>query len=841
MNNQENNSHEIEDSTSGLSIDKIQNYELKWIHKWESEKTYKLDENSSKPKFYCLVMFPYPSGRIHVGHVRNYAIGDAIARYKRLNGFNVLHPIGWDSFGLPAENAAIKNQIPPLDWTLSNIASMNTQLKRMGISYDWDRELATCKEEYYKWNQYFFLQMYKKGWVYKKEAPVNWCNECSTVLANEQVIDGCCWRHEKQPVIKKKLAQWFFKITDFSEELLEGHNLLEAGWPKRALLMQKNWIGKSYGAEVHFKVSELNDTIVVFTTRLDTIYGVSYIAIAPEHEILNKITNPEYVSKIEEFRNRIGLLSDIERENVNLKDGIFVGIYAEHPLTKEKVPVYTANFVLPNYGTGAVMAVPAHDQRDFEFAKKYNLPIKVVIAKDKNNIPVSTNLSEAFTEEGILVDSNLYNNLISAEARKTISADLEKVNLGKQKIQYRLRDWLLSRQRYWGTPIPIIYCNTCGTVPVTEENLPVKLPYLTKFSGKENPLLSSNEFLHTSCPKCGKEAKRETDTMDTFVDSSWYYLRYLSPKLDTSAIDSKLQSKFMPVDQYVGGIEHANMHLLYARYFTKVLNKLGYCDVEEPFINLLTQGMVIKDGAKMSKSLGNVVDPDALIAKYGVDTVRLFVFFAAPPEKDLEWSDFGVEGAFRFVKRTYRFVSEMVKVTYLTTSPNIKLNNPSIDDLLTQTHKTIKEFTKDFERQSYNTCVAYLMKLMNLFYALDLKNLEDETNKKVLSFSVTSFLIMLQPFAPHISLELLEQIGMSAETDLKWPTYIEEFTHDSNLTIAIQINGKLRDTITVSVSLNEAMILEEAKKSEKVASQLEGKVIKKSIFVPNKLVNFVVI
>ena len=829
----EDNSQKIQED-SGLSIQKIQEYENKWISKWESEKTYHFDETSSKPKYYCLVMFPYPSGRIHVGHVRNYSIGDAIARYKRLNGFNVLHPIGWDSFGLPAENAAIKNQIPPFDWTMSNIASMNTQLKRLGISYDWSREIATCKEEYYKWNQFFFLKMYEKGWVYKKEALVNWCDECNTVLANEQVVDGYCWRHDKVLVIKKKLAQWFFKITDFSEDLLVGHKELEAGWPKRALLMQKNWIGKSLGAQVSFKVKGNQEVISIFTTRLDTIYGVTYLAVAPEHSILNYM-DTDRKTQLEVFRKKVLAMSDMDRENINLKEGFFTGLYAIHPLTNEDIPIYTANFVLSTYGTGAVMSVPAHDQRDFEFAKQYNLPIKISIVATPNS--TLETLQEAFTEEGILVNSSTYSGLTSQEAKEAIGIALEKQNIGLRTVQYRLRDWLISRQRYWGTPIPIIYCNHCGIVPVEEANLPVRLPYLTSFSGKENPLLSSEEFMNTTCPKCNAPARRESDTMDTFVDSSWYYFRYLSPKLSTEAFAANMQLNFMPVDQYIGGIEHANMHLLYARYFTKILHKLGYSTVQEPFTNLLTQGMVIKDGAKMSKSLGNVVDPDPLMAQYGADTVRLFVFFAAPPEKDLEWSDSGVEGAFRFIKRSYRFVTEIAKVRYTPNSPK-KCENVALDDLLVQTHKIIKDLSKDFDKQSYNTCVSYLMKLLNSLYAIPTEELSKESS--ILSFSVTSFLIMLQPFAPHISSELLETIGLSNKENICWPVYSQELTHDTTLTIAIQVNGKLRDTILVPSHLSQDEVVAIAQSSEKVKVYITGQNLKKTVFVPNKLVNFVV-
>ncbi|MDH5721151.1 MAG: leucine--tRNA ligase [Spirochaetia bacterium] len=828
-----------------LTAEKFTKYENHIIENWKVNKTYENKVNSNKEKYYCLVMFPYPSGRIHMGHVRNYTMGDVVARYKILKGFDVLHPMGWDAFGLPAENAAIKNQTPPAKWTYENISAMRKQLIRMGYSYDWSKEIATCKPGYYKWNQFIFLKMFEKGWAYKKKAPVNWCNECDTVLANEQVVDGCCWRHEKTAVEKKELSQWFFKITDFAEDLLDGHEKIKNGWPNRVLTMQKNWIGKSKGTKVLFKL-EKGGELEIFTTRIDTLFGVSYMATAPEHPLLETVEYEKYKKDIFDFKNKISKMSDIDRENPDLKEGIFTGLYAIHPFTNEKIPVYAANFVLPQYGTGAVMAVPAHDQRDFEFAKKYNLPVKTVIFPNEKTSALDENLTEAYTEYGILKNSGIFDNLTSEEALEKITKELASKNQGSFKIQYRLRDWLLSRQRYWGTPIPVVYCENCGLTAEKEENLPVILPENVKFD-KASPLPQMKEFVDTKCPKCNGPAKRETDTMDTFIDSSWYFLRYLSARDDENIFSKETADKFLPVDQYIGGIEHANMHLLYSRYFTKALHKLNFIAHDEPFKNLLTQGMVIKDGAKMSKSLGNVVDPDLLIEKYGADTIRIFTMFAAPPEKDLDWSDSGVEGSYRFIKRIYRFIQPLTDKYNLTIdfqSAGLK-GNQKETALIKLTHKTISVITDDLEKFSFNTAIARLMEYVNFLYAdyFDDKDIEftlKEVSIDVLSYSLSVFLTLLLPYAPFISVHFLTKMGLKSEDDLIWPSFNPDFIVEDKMKIVIQINGKLRDQIEIEKDASKENILISAKNAEKAKKFLEGKNIVKEIYVPGKLVNLVI-
>ena len=837
-----------------LNIKKIHEYEKKWMSQWEVEKTYYISNSSEKKKYYVLVMFPYPSGKIHMGHVRNYSIGDVLARYKRLKGYQVMHPIGWDSFGLPAENAAIKNNIAPAKWTYANINTMRSQLKRLGFSYDWERELATCDKKYYHWNQYIFLQFLKKGWAYKKEAWVNWCEKCSTVLANEQVINGACWRHEDTKIQKKNLSQWFFKITDFANELLKDHKIIKAGWPNQVLSMQKHWIGKSKGALVDFKLSQesrktmlqTNDQkIKVFTTRLDTIFGATYVAVAPEHPILDHLANDKYKKQVDDFRKKVLSLSELDRENPNLKEGVYAGLDVEHPFTKEKLPVYAANFILPQYGTGAIMAVPAHDQRDFEFAQKYKLSIKSVISPQREKIPPQ-DISEAFTQDGFLFNSQGYNSLSSLQARDKMLNELKDKNLGEKKIQYRLRDWLISRQRYWGTPIPIIYCPKCGMLPILEEDLPIELPQDIEFTGNTNPLTNWENFVQVKCHKCGTLAKRETDTMDTFVDSSWYFIRYISPEESRSLVDKKAVDHFMPVDQCVGGIEHANMHLLYARYFTKTLRKLGLIKAKEPFLRLLTQGMVLKEGKAMSKSLGNVVDPDDLIQKYGSDTIRVFSLFAAPPEKDLDWSEFAVEGAFRMIKRIYRFVesnrSKLPELCFTQQYLNFQENDPGQKKLLSLIHYTIREVDRDIQRFSFNTAIAKLMEMLNNFYdryfELSQEKLKKETD--ILSFSLTSFLILLFPFAPFISLELLKTLGMKSEKELVWPEFQEKYIKQETFTLVIQINGKTRDKLEIDTATSKEKIISLAQEKKKIRAFLHEKSLKRSIYVPKKLVNFVI-
>lgn len=839
-----------------LTGDQINEYENKWIEKWDNEKTYAFQDVDSREKYYVLVMFPYPSGRIHMGHVRNYSIGDALARFKRLSGFNVLHPMGWDSFGLPAENAAIKNNLHPASWTFDNIETMKGQLKRMGLSYDWERELATCTPQYYKWNQYIFNKMYDAGLAYKKEAAVNWCSECNTVLANEQVVDGKCWRHENVEVEKKNLSQWFFKITEFAEDLLNGHDEIEEGWPSRVLAMQKNWIGKSVGVRVHFPLKEKIEgfeSLEIFTTRIDTVYGVSYMAVAPEHEILQKIDFSAEKPKVDAFIQKVQNMSDMDRENPNLKEGVYTGITAVNPFNGNEIPLYTANFVLPQYGTGAVMAVPAHDQRDFEFAQKYNLPI-VPVVRPSDGSRLEEPMTQAYTEYGTTFDSGDFSDLSTDEAKEKLAAYVEEKKIGKKNINYRLRDWLLSRQRYWGTPIPVVYCENCGIVSVPDEDLPVLLPEDIEFKGTSSPLPHHKEFVETSCPKCGAPARRETDTMDTFVDSSWYFFRYLNHSKGDEMINQKLADEVMPVDQYIGGIEHANMHLLYARFFTRVLERLGMVSQKEPFSRLLTQGMVIKDGAKMSKSLGNIVDPNDLIEKYGADTVRIFTLFAAPPEKDLDWSDSGVEGAFRFVRRLYRFIMPLIDDGVLSFSKDLLAKESHFDQaslnekastIRKEIHKTIKKITEDMQKFSYNTSIARLMEMMNTFYSSYFEEKPDqssftESDRKVLSCAISRFLTALLPFAPHIALELLHRMGMQDEKELVWPSYSEEYIQEEEITIVIQINGKLRDKISISKDASKSEILSAAKATPKITEYLKSKSIKKEIYVPAKLVNLVV-
>jgi leucyl-tRNA synthetase len=711
-----------------------QKIEKKWQEYWEKEKLFTVRENTDLPKFYCLEMFPYPSGRIHMGHVRNYVIGDVIMRYKRMRGFNVLHPMGWDAFGMPAENAAIKHGVHPSKWTYDNINYMKEQLKQMGLGYDWEREVTTSDPEYYRWNQWFFLKMLERGLAYKKASSVNWCSSCETVLANEQVIDGGCWRCDTA-VVQKELEQWFFKITDYAEELLRDADML-GGWPEKVVTMQRNWIGRSEGVEVDFRIVDSDKKIRIFTTRQDTLYGATFMSIARRHPLVTELVMDRNVLK------EIESLSDDPEE----KQGVFTGFHAENPLTGDKIPVYVANFVLMEYGTGAIMAVPAHDQRDFEFAKKYDLPIKEVIipedsaearkrgsAQDKTNLP-NFRTSElpncAFEEDGVLVDSARFSDLPSTEAREKIADYLEKEGIGKKVVNYKLRDWGISRQRYWGTPIPVVYCSSCGIVPVTESDLPVLLPRDVLLGGKgASPLSEVSDFVMTKCPGCGGEAKRETDTMDTFVDSSWYFLRYCSPKADDKPVDSDAVDYWMSVDQYIGGIEHAVLHLLYSRFFTKVIRDIGLIKVNEPFSSLLTQGMVIKDGAKMSKSKGNVVDPDFLVDKYGTDTVRIFCMFAAPPERDLEWSDQGVEGAYRFLNRIWTFVYKNRDILSAKSSEGIKDRSQlssGAAQLLRKAHQTIKKVTNSIERDyHFNTAIAALMELINETLAFNPSNKYD--------------------------------------------------------------------------------------------------------------------
>ncbi len=754
--------------------------ESKWQKKWK----YTADDKSDKPKFYDLVMFPYPSGNLHMGHVRNYAIGDVIARFKRMNGFSVMQPIGWDAFGMPAENAAIKNKTHPKPWTEKCIERMQKQLRALGISYNWDREVATSHEDYYKWTQWIFLKFYEKGLAYRKKATVNWCPKCETVLANEQVKDSKCWRCDSL-VDEKPLEQWFFKITDYADRLLSDLEKLK-GWPEPVKIMQRTWIGKSRGVEIDFPIRHSSLVIrhlKIYTTRPDTLNGVTYMVLAPEHPMVEQlIKGTEYETKVKSFVEKVKHETIHQREESTSKEGVFTGAYAINPATNEEVPIWIADYVLMGYGTGAIMAVPAHDERDLAFAKQNNLPVKD---------------AKPFTDD-----------------------------IGTWKTNYRLRDWLISRQRYWGAPIPIIYCDKCGTVPVPEKDLPVKLPTDIKFTGEgASPLTQSKKFLEVKCPKCGAKARRETDTLDTFNCSSWYYLRYCDPKNKKQAFDKKLVDRWMPVDQYIGGIEHAILHLLYSRFFTKVLYDLKLVSCDEPFTNLLTQGMVIKDGAKMSKSKGNVVDPDAIIKKYGADTARLFILFASPPQKELEWNDKGVEGSYRFLNRVWRLATN--KSQHQTS--NIKINPKS--QLLKKTHQTIKAVTEDVEKFSFNTAIARMMELVN----------ELTKSEKVEKGNIEALLLMLSPFAPHLTEELWHQLeNKDSIHNQPWPKYDPAIAKEDEIEIPVQINGKVRDKIKVSADADKETILAAAKNCEKIKAFTTGKQIAKEIYVPGRLVNLVV-
>ncbi len=728
-------------------------FEEKWLQSWADRGLYRIDDSSDKPKYYLLEMFPYPSGKLHMGHVRNYTLGDTLARFKRMNGFNVLYPMGFDALGLPAENAAKAYGVHPEKWTLDNITYMEGQQKRLGFSYDWDREVITCLDRYYRWNQWIFIQLFNKGLAYKKKAPVNWCENCQTVLANEQVQDGRCWRC-KSHVIQKELSQWFFKITAYADELLDGLNTLD-GWPEKVKTMQENWIGKSTGMEIDFPIEGSNETIRIYTTRPDTVFGITYMALAPEH--------PKALEWVKNYQKDVS--------DPKTKKGVYTGKNFKNPFTGDILPIWIADYVLMGYGSGAIMAVPAHDERDRDFAEANGLSVK--------DAPLAT------------------------------EKDYE--GRGKKTVNYRLRDWLLSRQRYWGTPIPIVYCDACGMVP--EANLPVLLPKDVDFKVQGNPLDSLASFVNTQCPTCGKAARRETDTMDTFVDSSWYFLRYCSPKDDTQPFDKKEAEKWLPVDQYIGGVEHAVLHLLYSRFFTKALRDLGLVDIDEPFRRLMTQGMVLKDGSKMSKSVGNVVDPNTIIEKYGADTARLFILFGAPPERDLDWSDKGVEGCFRFLSRVYRLCSEPEEF-------------PLKADLQKQLHKTIKSVTDDIERFSYNTAIARLMELVNFMYlnGADAKGIE-------------ILLTLLAPFAPFISEELWK--GKESIHLQTWPSYDPALIVDEMVTVVVQINGKVRDKLEISRDISKEEIEKMALTNEKIQKYLGGKPADKIIYVPNKILNIV--
>ncbi len=815
--------------------------EGKWQEYWEEKKLFRSVEDPSKEKYYLLEMYPYPSGAIHMGHMRNYSIGDVVARYKVMKGYNVLHPMGWDAFGMPAENAAIESGVHPARWTYENIDTMRRQLKRMGFSYDWEREIATCDGEYYRWEQWFFLKMFERDVAYKKRSLVNWCPSCQTVLANEQVEAGLCWRCESE-VTEKELDQWFLKISDYAEDLLEYCDKLP-GWPERVLRMQRNWIGRSEGAEIRFSLENSEEAITVFTTRQDTVFGATFMTLAPEHPLtleLSKGRSQE--TDVREFVERVKRQSLAGRTAEDTKkEGVFVGAYCLNPMTGMKMPIYSANFVLMEYGTGAVMAVPAHDQRDFEFAKRYGLPVIVVIQPPDSPLSAET-ITEAYVEEGTLVNSGQFNEMDSIAAREAIVRYLEAKALGKRSVNYRIRDWGISRQRYWGAPIPIIYCPRCGMQPVPEEDLPVVLPHDVEFTGTGgSPLAECRDFVETRCPQCDGDARRETDTMDTFVESSWYFDRFASPRYEQGPLDKEKVDYWMPVDQYIGGIEHAILHLLYSRFFARVLGELGLVRDKEPFTRLLTQGMVIKDGAKMSKSRGNIVDPEYLVSKYGADTARLFCLFASPPEKDLDWSDQGVEGSFRFLSRVWRLVYEnhgwIKGVVPYSREASIERD---LRELRGKVHKTIKKVGEDIERFHFNTAISAIMELVNALYQFEPEKRGDPTGYSVFKEALEAVILLLSPFVPHIAEELWEAMG-KGESIMKtpWPDYDREAIVEEEVLIVIQVNGKVRDRVTVPSSMGEEEIKGVTLEREKVRRHIQEKAVKRVILVPRKLINIV--
>ncbi len=810
--------------------------ESKWQKDWEYKGLHSVKKDTDKEKFYLLEMFPYPSGKLHMGHVRNYSIGDVMARYFTMNGKNVLHPMGWDAFGLPAENAAIQHGVHPDPWTRDNINNMREQLKTLGISYDWSREEGTCLPEYYKWTQWIFTQFYKRGLAYKKKAAVNWCPSCSTVLANEQVVDGCCERCDSL-VEKKDLEQWFFRITDYAQRLLDDLDKLP-GWPDKVKTMQENWIGRSEGVQLEFR-TEAGDAVPVFTTRHDTVFGVTYMVLAPEHPMVNKLTaGTEYEQPVKEFQKKVSQLSFIDRTSSDLeKEGMFIGAYAINPMTEEKVPIWITNYVLYEYGTGAVMGVPAHDQRDYDFAKKYGHQIKRVVApKDWDG----SELTEAFESyDGIMVNSGKYNGLSVTEAKVAMAEDMEAKQIGKRVVNYRLRDWLISRQRYWGAPIPIVYCDTCGEQVLPLDRLPVLLPTDVEFRPTgESPLKTSPTFRDTTCPKCGGHAVREMDTMDTFVCSSWYFLRFTDAHNPQEAFSKDAANYWMPVDQYIGGVEHAILHLMYARFFMKVFHDMGLVEADEPFTNLLTQGMVLKDGSKMSKSKGNTVSPEEIIARFGADTARLFILFAAPPERDLEWNDAAVEGCSRFLSRIWRMYVQMIDMGGLDEALPAELNEAD-KNVRRALHGTIKKVSEDIAvRRQFNTAISSIMEAVNAIYDY----LDTPAPKgAVLGEAARAMLLLLAPFAPHITEELWHELGnQDSVHEQQWPDYDEAALVRDSIEIAVQVNGKIRSRIEIPANLGREEMEKLVKGLPQYTEWLGGKAAIKTIAIPGKLVNIVV-
>jgi leucyl-tRNA synthetase len=835
-----------------------QRVETKWFERWKSDTDlYAAEPDSSKKKYYVLEMLPYPSGVLHMGHVRNYAIGDALARYMWMNGHNVLHPMGWDSFGLPAENAAIQNNTPPRQWTLGNIAKMKAQMKRLGFAYDWSREVTTCLPEYYRWNQWFFLKLYEKGMAYRKKSVVNWCPKCCTVLANEQVLaNGCCWRHEDTLVEQRELEQWFLRITKYADELLRDLDKLPE-WPEKVRTMQRNWIGRSEGALVDFKLDYADNhkafgpagaVISVFTTRIDTIYGATSVQLAPQHPIVADIaaTNPSLRVKVDQLiaeqrrAKETGDIGEIE------KHGVPTGRYAINPFNGEKIPIWVANYILMDYGTGAIMSVPAHDERDFEFAQKYKLEIRLVV------LPISNDPEETMTEpplpfvahEGMLINSGPYSGLECGDAIKTMSAFAEQNGFGKATATYRLKDWGISRQRYWGTPIPMLYCEKDGIVPVPEKDLPVILPENVEIAqAVGSPLSGLPEFMNTTCPKCGGPARRETDTMDTFVDSSWYFYRYTDAHNDRAPFDSKTAQYWFPIDQYIGGVEHAILHLIYSRFWTKFMRDMGLVTNDEPVERLFTQGMVIKNGAKMSKSRGNVVSPDDMVARYGADAARLYSLFAAPPDRDLDWQDAGIEGIQRFLGRVYRFVARNAKPDHPDwAKPLAAQLSPEARKIQRKLHQTIKRISDDFQgRWHFNTCISAIMELVNVLYGAEEAIAENDIPTTLLAEVQQSLVLLLAPFAPYLAQELWEMLGEKGSLlKATWPQYDAALAKEEELEIPVQVNGKLRSLIVVPADATEDFVVERALAEEKVRAAIAGKQIVKKIYVPGKLLNIVI-
>ena len=810
--------------------------EKKWQDAWRADRLFNADVKNAKDKYYCLMMFPYPSAALHVGHGRNYIIGDVVARYKMMRGLNVLTPMGWDAFGLPAENAAIKNGIPPKKSTLNNIAMMKKQLDSWGVQFDWDREVTSCMPDYYKWTQWIFLKLLEKGLAYKKKAFVNWCSSCNTVLANEQVVDGGCERCDTE-VEQKELEQWFFRITDYAQKLLNDIDKLDE-WPEKVKTMQRNWIGRSEGVNIDFPIDGTAEVLSCFTTRVDTIFGCTYMVLSAEHpKIAQLVENSPDKAKIMDFVKKVRAESRVNRVKASEeKNGMFTGRYVINKINGRKIPLWIADYVLMEYGTGAVMAVPAHDQRDFEFAKKYSLPIEVVIDDPDAPLAVS-NMKEAYEAEGRLTSSEKFNGMSNTDAMEAIADYMERENIGSKAVHFRLRDWLISRQRYWGAPIPVVYCKKCGMTPVPEENLPVILPESAEFRPTgESPLKYAENFVNTSCPKCGGSAKREIDTMDTFVDSSWYYLRYISPNAEDVPFDKEDVNNWLPVDQYIGGVEHAILHLLYSRFITKVLNDMGYVDFDEPFKRLFTQGMIIKDGAKMSKSKGNVVSPDALIEQYGADTVRLYTLFIGPPEKDAEWSDRGVEGAYRFLKRIWAFLETIEN------SPETGTDNKAQEDLMRKMHQTIKKVTDDLDGAfHFNTAISAIMELVNQMYSGMSEKGENCYGKACLKEVLGNIALLVAPFVPHIAEEINKRMG-GTESVFKstWPEYSRDMLQEDTVVVPVQINGKLRGTIEIPRGMEGDAVKEVVTADTKINEHIDGKEVRKWIILKDKLVNIVV-